>query len=525
MVATPGARLSYLDLVVLLMLVAPLAWGTGHAFPTWDDGTIWLLLDELGPAAVRAGHADRPIMGWVFATLGEHGILWHVAAAVHFVTWLGTGVIAMLIWRQLFPSLAALSVAAGCLAVAPILSEMQMVMANPILTGQLGMVVVYGSLLVVRAAEARGGRRLALARALAAPAVLAVALVSEYAILSMIALSTVLAGLSLAEPDLSRRRRAWVSIGLLAMAAAAGYLTLLGVSAANVRPEVRPAAQLGAEGLRRLSEVPLRLPFSYWTAALGAFLVKLGSVTLWSGSMWGIPYGILVAVVVDRAARRDRTPTDRPLAAEDGRRAAFVSLAIVIVLVPVIAALSSPRGGLASRVWQPVQPLAACLTLFVLVAIARSRFRLALAVTCGFVAGYGSMNAAVTARGIHRDTIALGEKLHKELSPSGLTVAVFSDFPSNPWVGGPAPRPAELTARLTWTWPDADRRRFWAGVYTWPNLRDEMPGLGGLCSSERLLASESRGWKRRGRIERVVWVSYTPNHEFFIEPESLCPRP
>lgn len=529
--APVGARDDRLwhSLAVLALLVVPLGAGAYWAYPTWDDGLFWFQLNDLGPSIWKTASGERPVLGYLLRQLGEHGLLPGSLGVFFAITWLGTGLVARSYWREFFPAWRPLAPVVTALAVAPVLIQTQLIAVYPIVSAHLACVVT----LVVCILVGRPWRRtvpLWVARLVGALVVFAASLISEYPVLA-----TIVGSLSLAAsgrddlPAVYRPKRlSWL---ILCAAAVAGYLVYHGTSSLEARPEIKPEVALVTQGARRLLELPVRVPFAIWAGALGEFFRGIGQITFFSGSIVGLAYGGLLGAGAFLLLRR-RIATSEVISpnSKHTRTAGLLVVVLGLGLVPIILMATSPQQNIGSRLWFPLFPIPICLTVWLLVCAVRPRFHIVMAVGSIFLSGYLCANAAATARNIRRSTDALGSVIRERLAPAGLTVALFTSYPTNSFVGSPTPRPYELAARLSRNWTKEERHRFWAGATEWEPLASHMRHFTGACAPVAELESTTGGWVRRGPIQRLLWVSLSADGKYQINsgaagaPPLRCPE-
>lgn len=521
-----GDRLWH-SIALLALLVLPLGAGAFWAYPTWDDGLFWYQLNEVGPAVWKTASGERPLLGYLLRQLGEHGLLPGSLVAFYAFTWLGTGLVARSYWRAFFPSpeRQILAPVVAGLAVAPMLMQTQLIAVYPVVSAHLACVITLGACVLVGRAW-RPALPLWATRLTGAVVVFGASLISEYPALATIVGSFSLAITARRDPvDLYRRKRlSWLILG---GAAVVGYLVYHGTASQEARPEIRPEVTLPAQGARRLLELPVRLPFALWAGVLGEFFRGVGEITFFSGSIVGLAYGGVVAAGAFLLLRR-RILTSEPLPPPPGqtRTAAFLLAALALGLVPIIVMSSSPQQNVGSRLWFPLFPIPVCLTTWLLVRALRPRFHLAIAVGTIFLSAYLCANAAATARNVRRSTDALGTTLRERLAPTGLTVALFTSYPTNTFVGSPIARPYELAARLSRNWTNEERQRFWAGATDWAPLGSHVPRFAGTCGAVPELESITGGWVRRGAVQRLLWVSLSPaDGQYYIQEGSTSTGP
>ena len=120
------------------------------------------MLNENSPGIIATAWADRPVLAalWSLLATSEHAF-WHASFVAQALIWPLLGMISALLWIHLFPGLQRYAIAVACVAVAPIISNLQMVTANIALAHLLSVVLSYtGFLLLLRfvMADDRFGR-------------------------------------------------------------------------------------------------------------------------------------------------------------------------------------------------------------------------------------------------------------------------------------------------------------------------------------------------------------------------------
>lgn len=510
--------------LLFALLLVPLVLGALWSFPTWDDGLFYFQLNEVGPQVFKVAQgSDRPLMGWLLTALAERGVLWPIAVVLHALTWFGTGLITERYWRALFPGQWRVGRVVACLSMAPVLVQTQLVMVYPVFTAHFGCVLAFAACLAASDLGSRSGFRQstrAVVVTLLALLIFGSALISEYAAMATVAAVLTL-GLgvptALGEAQTRRQRTA---LGMLGATAVVAYGIYHMTASAAARPEVRPEIQLATRGLRPFLELPVRLPFALWAGSLGELFNGFGSVMVFSGSVWGIVFGGALSMVgyfgfrtAGRAGGSEHQGLPlRPIAA--------LMVALAVGLTAIILMSGSPQRNIGSRTWISLFPLAACLGGAVIYTLVRRRFHFAVSMACLFLSGYLCANAAAAALSIRRATDQLGPRIHERLAPDGLTVAVFLDYPTNPYVGSPIARPYELTARVARSWSPQDQKRFWAAAYNWAPLKGFVSPLPGACGMITRVEADVGGWARRGPVAKVLWVSHTTEGSFRIEESS-----
>jgi hypothetical protein len=513
---TGGGRAPFwphaLDAVAVAAVIACIALTAWWAFPSWDDALFWLAAEEKGARFLPGMVPDRPVLGWLWGQFAAHGVIGPGAVA-YLAIWSATALVTYRCWTVTFPEWRRYAVAPALIAVSPVLVETQAVAVNPVLTGHLGTVLVYAAFLLLNGVRSRRW----MVRALAATIIFVGGMVSEYAALASLVAAAMFMALPASSPAaLKTRRREYVALAIVGIVS---YLIFRLTSDPNARPEVNVEHQVAANGLRRALELGIRVPLSLWHGILGEFLKDLGEINFSRVSVVGLPVGAVVAAAVGLALRaRGRTsagsehPERQVVLAGVRMGVAFAAGLTVITFMA-----STIRGNLSSRLWTPLFPPAACLTTWALFLVVRRELRTAVIIAVAFLAGYLSGKAALGARYNRGQMVNLGAEIHRRLAPEGTTVAVFVNAPTNHFLGDPVARPYELIAQLTTDWPQNDRDRFWAGAYEWQPLRDSLPGLSGVCGAIPAVASEARGWSRRGPVARTLWVSFDPDGGSHIE--------
>jgi hypothetical protein len=527
----------------LAILVVPISYAAGRAFPVWDDAALWFSVTEHGPAAVRAWHADRPLSALISSTLAGWGVLWTVARLVHFAAWVALAVVAAAIWRRLYPELRDYAAVPALLVVAPIFAQTQLILVNPILDAQLGSLMAFAAVLICDAVVRRPGKwagmnRLAGIGAWTFAAVLVIGgvLLSEYALVALVALGCVFSFIvwtgsrgapngATTGPTLRRWFQHLAPLGVVALGAYAVYGRLATDSA---RVVVKPEFQLRAQGLRRIAELPPRLGFALWEATIGNLAAAAAELHLLRDVGPAIGCAVLAAVVCYLLFRR----ASLQVVVGSSARLGALAAALCVGLVPVILMKVSPRAGALSRLWLPLTPIAACLCAGAVLHVARADYRRKIALGMALVAGFAiGQNASATIR--TRDQItALGSRIREQLAPRDLTVALFADYRFFTQGQDVFPDPDELTARLTQGWSPDERQRFWATVSSYVYAAQALPTLAtvGLCGaqgSELSYHPGEMGLSRVGKVARILRVSQSADGYFLIEADhaALAPPP
>ena len=124
-----GARLSGLARIAFLgTCAAGLTLSARAVFPVWDDGYLWLHEAAGGADAIRLAQGDRPILGALWGFLSLHGALWEAGTVVHWIAWLGIGLVTFVLWSLLFLARSELAIVAASLSLASLLCETQLIL-------------------------------------------------------------------------------------------------------------------------------------------------------------------------------------------------------------------------------------------------------------------------------------------------------------------------------------------------------------------------------------------------------------
>ncbi len=226
-----------LELLVLGLLAVVTTGLALRVFPAWDDGFTWILSKEDSGTMVLHSHADRPIVGAIMQFLNDRGALWRVAVAVHAVVWLGTGLVARRLWNDLFPQQTQFGLAAGCLAIAPVICRTQLVLFNPIFFGSVQPLLVFVAVLLVWRSK-RSLTIAALSAIAGAVLVFGASLLSDYALPAALCGCVLLVGTSYTQSGRVSSERLMVA-AVLFVAALAGYAVyhrLASAGSASGRP-------------------------------------------------------------------------------------------------------------------------------------------------------------------------------------------------------------------------------------------------------------------------------------------------
>lgn len=507
----------------VLLLSAPYVYGALGAFPIWDDAWLWLLLREHGVDAVMPSHPDRPLNAAIWEWLAARQALFPAGFVAQAISWPLLGGITALIWTRLYPQRHRFAALAGCLAVAPFATQIQMVTVTVALASLLPVLLAYAAVLLAWRYVRRGSWTALL---LAVPVLTAGVLIQEYALVAMFV------GLVLLSPQLlgtaQTRRRALVAIPVLALANAAAYVLYLAVGDPESRPEAQPQYALRMRD--QVGELATRLAIAAWRGLGGGLADSARDLLAGFGRMpvgvflGALLLGVLLAALLlfavgDAARRRDEHGPGKPWTRDV---ALLVGLAIGILPILIMDRVPwDPADGISSRFGLPVVPVIAVILTRCVSLLGRLRLAAVAVAALALVAGGAAVVAAYRAVE-ERDLVAeLGEHIRPHVARhERMTVVVL---PLPPRSMGPS-RPWELVARLSAEWPPRLADRLWAHPYG-----DPMPllynhdarrrfGPREDCRFPHRVRTSVRLLRRNGRVHTLAWLAAAPDGSIVFEP-------
>lgn len=518
-----AASLSALGLLVAILVI-----GAWQAFPTWDDGWLWLLLDESGPGAVAASFSDRPVNGALWGLLARApGGLWPIAFLAQALLWLLFGLLAAGLWSKLFPRSRRLAPLVACLTVAPVWTKIQPVTVNVGLASLPSVVLGYAALLSLAAFVERGGRR-GLACAAAGAVLLATGVLYEEYAVAVAAVGVVLLSPLLAPSGPAPvRRRAAAALAILCTVTASAYLGFVRLANYAARPDTDP--RVAARTGRELLALPGELALALWRGGLGSALSAARQLLDTSAPAWlGLGLGAVLALLLLLGARdaaglepaRARWRGATEIAMLAAATAAGLAPLLVMGRVPW-----DPGDGMTTRFVLPALPVLVALVVRTSEYLLPRRSWPVLVVAGALLAG-DSAALEVGRNVAERRTLArLGAALEPRVEGNrGLTLAVV-ELPERSL--GPR-RQWELVGRMAARWPPPVRRRFWAYRLGGPPLyyREEAREVFGPrsgCRPPRHWRTAVRRVRRRGPVSELLHVAPGPDGAAQIEP--YCRRP
>jgi hypothetical protein len=504
--------------------------GARRLFPIWDDGWLWLLLEEKGVDAIVPSHPERPVVVWLWSLLAPTvDAFWRNAFLAQAILWPVFALQSALLWRRLFPRHRGYAGMVALIAIAPFATQVQMLTANVALASLLSVILAYlGVLLALRFVESSNDKAYALLLSSAA-AITAGVLLQEYGV-AVSAAGTVLLAYQWSQlTDVGMKRRCLIAATSMVGVALGSYWLYLRIADFD-SPDARQL--LNPEHFPSLGQVLVGLwevlPVSLYRGLVGGFAdAAVRLVEVRSGLVVVIAVGVAVSLLATyggfRSSQRDTS------CSEWGPRAAWFALllASIAALAPPIVAGEfpwSPNDGMTSRFGLPAQPILAILLVYLVTRIPAVRIRWALFAAIGFVAA--GVAVADVQQGVDEAELVarLGACLQETVAASDqITVAVV---PSSIRSLGPVSQ-WELTARLAQDFPKGLSERLWA-------YRDG----GGPSRHYRDTAREAFGpreWCRRhdvrvhvrnlhrvGPMRRLLWVDETEAGGVILE--SYCRR-
>ncbi len=555
---TPSRSSLQLPILLAVLSVAflPLLYGALRAFPIWDDGDLMLMLQEHGPESFRLSMRERPFSGYLMWLLTQTGSMKVASAFFHVPMWILTGWITASLWKTFFPRYQQYALFAGLLAMSPIVAETQLILIVVPTIHQLSTVSVFSALLLCHHARMRSVAVFGAAVALSAALIFLGILVSEYGVAALMATGVLLLAIECLYPGKYPRKRTLVIIAMMVAIGIAGYVAYHVTAEAAARQTVRPEYQLRAQGLKRLLELPLRLPTALWSATLGELFKKAGEVDLRAGNGPALLFGAFLAALVfvvirrmDHSAVAAAATTDASLSG--GRRGKGIValgtailrrpvLALVVAgllpLVPIMVMKVSPRPGVLSRLWTPVVPVLSLLTIFLVVSVFSGRRRVIALLLLTFVLGFKNVNGALASVHTKDRIVQDGKAVRPLLDPTGLTAVIYTNYTGFTLGNDATPDAAELTARLTEGWTPEETKRTWVAVYSYIDGPKGLPTIAeyGVCAPEHkeltyigmpqdeLDNSARQGFVRRvGPIARILWLATTADGTLRITPQIM----
>jgi hypothetical protein len=485
------------------------------SFPEADDGVLALTINELGSKGIVKAHSDYLVSAWFWRFLLDAcGVyFWPMMMLLNGLLWCCVGLEAAYLWVRVFPEHHGFTPLAGCLAIAPIVVRVQTTAVTIGSTVVFAVVIGYFSLfLFLRCLERhyRGGRY-GIAVILLAAAVF----LGDYGLSIGLTVFALLIGIGMSNDhrgvEARYRRTAWTALAITAVTHCF-YLIVLHYTSTSA---TIPAQHNNL--LRRLEGFPFSFVSALWHVVVGAYGTFLGDFSLSWGSktlLISLLFGILLAFVLRGSLANETTE-----ALNSGNRVRTIFLALLSGLAPLVfnhpfwTETALPRESeAASRFFIPVMPVAACLTLSIVLRIVRARFRLLVAYVLGLLIGYSLLNQVWT--GFRRQHLlsGIGTALKSYVAPGGGEVVgvlstedlCFADF--------------SCTAKASSGWSSDLTKSFW--LYK-PSEAVRTLGTRKNCTGVTVLHAGIRAVRRIGPITNIVWVQMAGDR-FTLEPYCLA---
>lgn len=492
--------------LAVVLLAATFTVGAVGAFPIWDDGWLWLLLEEQGTDAIVPSHPERPVVTHIWLALAPTvEVFWRNAFIAQALLWPILALLSARLWKRLFPQLGSLAGGVALVSIAPFVMKVQMVTANVALTSLLTVVLAYcGVLLAMRfaaAADARGWAALALGMALMAFAVL----IQEYAVPVALA-GAVLIGTNWQRSQGGRAllRHLGAAVGLLATAGVSylAYLRLASFESATARDALNPTSFRDLSSF--VAEAPEILATAVWNGLLGGLLNSVsGALPELKRAPWLLVGGVLIAVALawgSRSISRRESPVPRASVFAGVR----LMLALAVALAPAVIGDQTPwdpADGMASRFGLPAMPVLGALVVLLVAGYLPARHRWIPLAVLGLAAGTVAAAEASTAHRERELLARMGHCMQPRVDANDQkTVAVVLLPPRSL---GPR-RQWELTARLAFEYPSGLSRRVWAHRFHGDAVRSF--GRRVRCRGKQSVHHTVRNLKRRGILQELLWL-------------------
>ena len=498
------------------------------AYPMWDDAYLELMALDQGAASIAESVLDRPLAGQIWAwLLMDQGTFYWKAASIHWMTCFGTALFTLYIARELFPRRPAVILSTACLAATPFLCRTQIVLAiHPIAPGLSAVTSFLAIFLIAGTIPSRRSAWNFASRWLAGAAVLVIGgLISEYFVASALAGVVWIFFLGLGFDRPARMRSYRSSFALLVLTVGI-YLVYHQVASTEARPGVRPEIFLTQDVSWRAKVVLPVWVSSIYTGCAGALLERMGSLRLIDYvDVASLGAGTMLAILIELLVARRRTESE-PGEARTVRPFLLVGLilAVALALLPMVVMGHHPDlSTLSSRYWAPVVPFALCASAGLLTSLLKEKRLWLLPPLFALLAGWALASDGIQAYRELRRVSAWGPEVRQHLGDSGICIAIFE----NGWQPDqPLPIDYELTARLSQTWSQQERERFWAFPdFSWAIRKDATSGI----DFDRHMDSPKidrwiRGLARKGPISRVLWVYVAPDGDLQVHAVDVVPQ-
>jgi hypothetical protein len=372
-------RTSLYEVGLLAVLVTALTFAAARIYPTWDDGRLMLAIQESGSRAIWVNFGNRPLAALFYVFLLNHQAFLPVGMVLHWMTWLGMGLVTMRFWRLMFPAHSRFALLPALLSVAPILCKVQLVILTIPSIDLLGPVLGFLAIFMLLSEQPTRLRKIIVGATALALIALSI-LISEYGVVTA-AVGFILMSAKAIHGRTERKRERQIIAALIAVCALFSYLVFLWLTRAAGRDAFRPGYILESFSLR----IPFRLLSGIWRGAMGGILASLGSITLDSRAallsfVCGVVFSSLVVLAI---YKREEVEFKW-----NGFSVITLLASLVVALVPVVLMDRTLDSKWDSRFWLPVLPVLSSLSVYILLYVLRARLYVLAPVLCGFLAGY-----------------------------------------------------------------------------------------------------------------------------------------
>ncbi|HEU5236791.1 MAG TPA: hypothetical protein VFU37_06600 [Pyrinomonadaceae bacterium] len=371
------------EFLLLAGLVTTLTIGAACVYPIWDDARLLYLVDKNGIEAIGWSFGFRPVVASIFRLLFDRRLLLPVTLVVHWLGWLGLGLVTMRFWKLMFPLYSKLALLPALLSVTPILCKIQLVTFTVVFVCLVGPVFGYLGMFLLLSNESSRQRKLV--HDIAGLALMALAvMLSEYGALTATVGFVLLISKAIRTRKERKREPAIIAI-LLALSALVSYLIFLKIGTGS-NPGFLPSYSLQYLS-GKVTVIPFRLLSALWRGAMGGFIESLGSIRLDSkvallSFVCGAALAGLVVLVIHK-------PPDAGAEFHQYWPTVITLLvATAVALIPVFLMARTIETRWDSRFFLPMLPVLSSLTVFTLLTMIRQRLWTVVLILCGFLAGY-----------------------------------------------------------------------------------------------------------------------------------------
>jgi hypothetical protein len=402
---------------LLAALVTVLTAAAAWIYPIWDDGRLILAIQQSGSEAIWVNFGNRPLAALYYIFLMKYQVFLPASIVLHWMTWLGIGLITMRFWRLMFPAHAGFALLPALLSVAPILTKVQLAILTIPSIVLVGPVIGFIAIFMILSEQPTRSRKIIVNAAGLALIAFSI-LISEYAVATA-AVGFILVSAKAIHSRSERKGKRWVIAVLVAVCALISYAVFLWLGRGSGRDAFRPGYALEVPGWR-IRGIPFRLLSGIWRGEIGGLLESLGSITLNSKAALlsfvcgAVVSGLVVLLIHKREAVEFRFQEDR---------FSIIALlvAVPVALLPFVLMDRTLETKWDSRFWLPVIPVLSSLSVYILFYLLKARLYVLAPVLCGFLAGYWTtMEIAKTFR--NPDPVVALPRIFKSQIPDCVTV-------------------------------------------------------------------------------------------------------